>query len=85
MSLQSQLVCYALSKIFIMINNIYKKFNSLIVFLLDYMTFLVFQALRRPKLIFRELSKTVFGFFVAQIGPQLAEGRWAPLTPVKKY
>ena len=38
------------------------------------MTFLVFRALKRPKLIFWELSKTVFGFFVAQIGPELAGG-----------
>ena len=44
------------------------------------MTFLFFWALKRPKLIFLELSKTVFGFFVAQIGPELAGGgRRAPL------
>ena len=38
------------------------------------MTFLVFRALKRLELIFWELSKTVFGFFVAQIGPGLAGG-----------
>ena len=35
------------------------------------MTFLVFQALKGPKLIFLELSKTVFGFFVAQLATKL--------------
>ena len=38
------------------------------------MSFLALRAFERPKLIFWELSKTVFGFFVAQIEPELAGG-----------
>ena len=38
------------------------------------MTFFVFWALKGPNLIFSELSKTLFGFFGAQIGPEFAGG-----------
>ena len=45
------------------------------------MTFLVFQALKRPKLNFLELSKAVFGVFVAQLATKLAGGEGALSTP----
>ena len=47
------------------------------------MTFLVFRALKRLKLNFWELSKTVFGFFVAQIGRELVGGALSVKNRVK--
>ena len=71
---RSQLVCYAYIKIFYTRNELYKKFDSLISFLLDQMTFLVF-------LIFPKLS---LDFFLAQIGPELARGG-SPSRSTRKF
>ena len=51
------------------------------------MKFLVLWALKRPKLFFWELSKTVIGFFVAQLETKLSGGGSMSTPPpsVKKY